>query len=261
MSTPNDNTFVMDDYSALLSGFDQISLAEMDNVQLMSRTDTKFVFNLEFFPEILQKLRTHYRVLNVDGNNISNYNTLYYDTDDFKFYMHHHCGKGNRSKVRKRTYVESQLQFFEVKNKNNKEITIKKRIRIMDNSPQLDEASLAFYHENAMVNDADLKPKLWVNYARITLVNKHQAERLTLDLMLQFKNENTTKHLNNIVIAELKQEKRCKSVFNEVIKQYSIRELSISKYCLGVISLYQNVKQNNFKPKLLTLKKIIHELY
>ncbi|NVN95677.1 MAG: polyphosphate polymerase domain-containing protein [Bacteroidetes bacterium] len=261
MSIQNDSQFAMNEYGSILSGFDQITLTEMDNVQLMSRMDTKFVFNLELFPEILQKLALNYRVLNVNGHNITDYHTLYYDTDDFLFYNHHRCGKGNRSKVRYRTYVQSDLHFFEIKNKNNKDITFKTRLKIIEDSPQINKKSLAFYHNNALINDADLKPKLWANYARITLVNKTQTERLTLDLNLHFKNDNATKYMSNIVIAELKQEKRCKSAFTEIIKSYAIKELSISKYCLGVINLYQNVKQNNFKPKLLTLKKINHELY
>lgn len=264
MFIPNDKNFKKDEFAAILSDFDQISLAEMENVQLMNRTDTKFVFNLNLLSEILQKLSLHYRVLNVKGNNISNYNTLYYDTDDFLFYNHHHCGKGNRSKVRNRTYVQSHLHFFEVKNKNNKEVTIKKRIKIIDDTPQINQESLEFYHDNAIINDADLKPKLWVNYARITLVNKNQAERLTLDLNLHFVNNanGSIKYLSNIVIAELKQEHKIKSIFINLMKSYSIKELSISKYCLGVINLFEDVRQNNFKPKILTLNKIIsHELY
>jgi hypothetical protein len=250
---------MMKTISDLLSNFDQITLSEMDDVKLMSRTDTKFVFNRELLPEILQQLQPHYRVLNVGGVNISDYQTLYYDTDDFLFYNQHQCGKANRCKVRYRTYVQSDLHFFEVKNKNNKEVTTKKRIKTLEETAKISEKSLDFYRNTAVVNDADLKPKLWVNYSRITLVNKNQPERLTLDLNLHFENNQQIKEYNDLVIAELKQERRTKSVFIEVIGAHSVREFSISKYCLGIASLYDNVKKNNLKPKLLTLKKISHE--
>jgi hypothetical protein len=259
MFTQNDNKIELDKLKTIISSFDQITLSEMDNVKLMSRTDTKFVFNIELLPEILEKLKIHYKVLNVDGVNISDYQTLYYDTDDFLFYNQHQCGKANRCKVRYRTYVQSDLHFFEVKNKNNKEITTKKRINTVEEESLISEKSLNFYHDNAIVNDVDLKPKLWANYARVTLVNKTQPERLTLDLNLNFKNDTTTKFFSNIVIAELKQERKTRSVFVEVISSYFIREFSISKYCLGVANLYSNVKTNNLKAKLLTLKKISHE--
>jgi hypothetical protein len=244
----------------LLSSFGQITLSEMDNVQLMSRTDTKFVFNTKLLPELLQELKQNYRVLNVDGVNVNDYKTLYYDTDEFMFYHQHQCGKGNRCKVRQRTYVQSDLHFFEVKNKNNKEVTVKKRIKTPENTLDINSKAMDFYHNNAIVNDADLKPKLWVNYARITLVNKHQPERLTLDLNLNFENDDQIKFVQNIVIAELKQERRTKSVFTELMSANEVREFSLSKYCLGIVSLYPEVKQNNFKSKLLTLKKICHEI-
>jgi len=251
----------MKSFRNLLSTFDQITLSEMDNVKLMSRTDTKFVFNIELLPEILQKLQAHYRVLNVSGVNISDYQTLYYDTDDFLFYNQHQCGKANRCKVRHRTYVQSDLHFFEVKNKNNKEVTTKKRIKTHEDTAIISDKSMDFYRNTAIVNDADLKPKLLVNYSRITLVNKNQPERLTLDLNLHFENDEHTKEYNDLVIAELKQERRTRSVFMEVISAHSIREFSISKYCLGIACLYDNVKKNNLKPKLLTLKKISHEIF
>lgn len=251
----------MKTFKNLLSTFDQITLSEMDNVKLMSRTDTKFVFNIELLPEILQKLQAHYRVLNVSGVNISDYQTLYYDTDDFLFYNQHQCGKANRCKVRYRTYVQSDLHFFEVKNKNNKEVTTKKRIKTHEDTAIISDKSMDFYRNTAIVNDADLKPKLLVNYSRITLVNKNQPERLTLDLNLHFENDEHTKEYNDLVIAELKQERRTRSVFMEVISTHSIREFSISKYCLGIACLYDNVKKNNLKPKLLTLKKISHETF
>ena len=68
--------------------------------------------------------------------------------------------------------MQSDLHFFEVKNKNNKSITVKKRIKTAEHVSRLDDPCEKFYHKNAIVNDADLKPKLWVNYSRITLVNK-----------------------------------------------------------------------------------------
>jgi len=259
MFMSSDNSTEINKIKTIITTFDQITLSEMDNVKLMSRTDTKFVFNIELLPDILEKLKIHYKVLNVDGVNVSDYQTLYYDTDDFLFYNQHQCGKANRCKVRYRTYVQSDLHFFEVKNKNNKQITSKKRIKSIEEETLISEKAMSFYHENAIVNDADLKPKLWANYARITLVNKTQPERLTLDLNLNFKHDSNTKEYNNIVIAELKQERKTRSAFIQVINSYFIREFSISKYCLGVANLFQNVKTNNLKAKLLILKKISHE--
>ena len=101
----------------ILNDFDPITLSEMDSVKLMNRTDTKFVFKRTLLAELLPILKEQYRVLDIKGNLISSYKTLYYDTDNFQFFLDHHNGKGNRFKVRVRNYVESDLFFLEIKNK------------------------------------------------------------------------------------------------------------------------------------------------
>lgn len=105
-----------------LSSFHPITLAEMDSVKLMNRTDTKFVFERSLLPELMETLSKEYKVLNVNGNRISAYKTLYFDTPKFKFYMDHHNGRENRFKVRIRNYVESDLFFLEIKNKKKVEL-------------------------------------------------------------------------------------------------------------------------------------------
>ena len=87
----------------------------MDDVKLMSRTDTKFAFKANKMPLLLQKLLPFYRVLAIDGKLIHDYKSLYYDTDDRKFYLDHHNGRVNRNKIRFREYVGSKLTFLEIK--------------------------------------------------------------------------------------------------------------------------------------------------
>jgi hypothetical protein len=102
-------------------------------------------------------------------------------------------------------------------------------------------------------------PVCWVNYSRITLVSKNMQERLTLDIGLTMKVETREKTYENLAIAELKQDKTAiKSPFSKIMGEFRIRKTSLSKYCLGVTQLFPNVKHNNFKPKLLTLNKILN---
>ena len=99
----------MHDLDKTLSSFQSISLEEMDNVKLMNRTDTKFVFSSSFLIEILNGLSDRYRVLEIEGKKESLYNTVYFDTEQLKFYTEHHNGKLNRHKVRMRKYVNSDI--------------------------------------------------------------------------------------------------------------------------------------------------------
>ena len=130
----------------VLKDFDEITLSEMDSVKLMNRTDTKFVFKREFLQELLPILKSQYRVLNIKGNLISSYKTLYYDLNNFQFFLDHHNGKGNRFKVRIRNYVESNLFFLEIKNKY-KGRTAKSRIKVDDFELQLKAKSKAYINE------------------------------------------------------------------------------------------------------------------
>ncbi|MDD5571341.1 MAG: polyphosphate polymerase domain-containing protein [Bacteroidales bacterium] len=242
----------------ILFGFNPISLEEMDSVRLMNRSDIKYIFRIEQLPVFLREITADYRVLEVNNVRLNKYETLYYDTDDFKMYMNHQRGKTNRYKVRLRRYVDSDLNFFEIKFKNNKNRTIKERIRRKEAETVITDKTEKFLHSKTNYDSKELSPKLWANYSRITLVNKNAGERLTIDTNLHYKNETKQKHIPELVIAELKQEKRKNTVFVELMRKYRIKETSISKYCFGVIYLYDNIRMNNFKPNLLNLNKICY---
>jgi len=85
---------------AIIAKFLPISLNEMDDVKLMSRTDTKFAFNANKMPKLVAQLIPFYRVLAIEGKLIHDYKSLYYDTDDRKFYIDHHNERVNRNKIR-----------------------------------------------------------------------------------------------------------------------------------------------------------------
>ena len=241
-----------------LNQFDPITLEEMDGVKLVDRTDTKFTFNINELPGILEEAKIYYKVLNVEGNRISRYKTLYFDTQDFDLYNEHHSGKLNRYKIRHRTYVESNLGFLEVKFKNNKGRTLKTRIKEVE-VPELNTGkAFEFLKKMLPFDPLILLPRIWINYSRITLVNKTSAERLTLDLNLEFEKNGKKQILDQLVIAEVKQDSKVASPFISIMRNKHIRQGSISKYCFGIASSYSEVKKNNFKQKLSNVKKIIN---
>jgi len=243
--------------SDMLNQFSPITLEEMDGVKLMDRTDTKFTFNINKLPTILEEAKEFYKILSVEGNRISRYKTLYFDTEDFDLYNEHHSGKLNRYKIRHRTYVESNIGFLEVKFKNNKGRTLKTRIKEIE-VPELHTGkAFEFLKKTLPFDPLILLPKIWINYSRITLVNKTSAERLTLDLSLEFEKDGKTELMDKLVIAEVKQDSKVVSPFIDIMRNKHIRQGSISKYCFGIASSYDEVKKNNFKQKLSNVKKII----
>lgn len=230
----------------------------MDNVKLMDRTDTKYVFTLSQLPLFLEQLKNDYRILEVEGNRISRYESLYFDTKNFDLYHCHHRGKSGRFKIRFRKYLESNLHFFEVKFKNSKGRTIKNRVKQNCIDGLIKDTAEILLKAKTPLETSNLEAKIWVNYSRITFVNKSSPERVTIDIDLTFKNTEHNKTIDNLVIAEVKQDKAVVSAFIKLMKRHHIREGSISKYCYGIISLYNKIKHNNFKPSLILLKKTLN---
>jgi len=241
---------------AIISDFTPISLDEMDDVKLMSRTDTKFAFQVNKLPLLLKKLIPFYRVLSIDGKLIHDYKSLYYDTDDRKFYIDHHNQRVNRNKIRFREYVGSGLTFLEVKLKNNKKRTIKKRMKVNTIAKELSKKHKK-YIKKIIGKKLEVNAKQWINFSRITLVHKTQKERLTIDINLTFENEKLSGDLKQIIIAEVKQEKMSRSSdFMKIAKEMSILPIRLSKYCMTTLQLNPDVKQNRFKEKLLFINKL-----
>jgi hypothetical protein len=243
----------------ILVTFDPISLNQMDEVQLMNRTDTKFVFEYDLLEKVLGEIKEHYFILDINGTRLSAYRSLYFDTDDFKFYHEHHNGKKNRNKVRFREYIDSGLCFLEVKKKNNKGKTIKERVKVPEIPGTMTDEGKQFVHD-IMGREEVLVAKHWNMFSRITLVNKSIKERLTIDLDIKFKGDNSETDLEKMVIAEVKQEKvNYASAFMRIIKENGVRPFRISKYCMATASLYPLLKNNNFKPKFLKINKLQHD--
>lgn len=244
----------------LLNDFEPITLEEMDRVKLMDRVDMKFIFNEKDLPEILREVKNEYRALEVSGTRLSRYETLYYDTPDYDLYNKHHSGRLNRYKIRLRRYVESDLNFFEIKHKNMKARTIKTRIKKSAVDPEINGKYEEFLNSSANMKSDELIPKLWVNYTRITLVNKHEEERLTIDLDLEVKSEDgRSRKFDGLVIIEAKQSKPHKTAFVSQLRKRHIREGGMSKYCLAVFTLADNVKKNSFKPGAMAIEKCLNQ--
>lgn len=246
----------MDSIRRILAGMDSITLGEMGDYALMNRVDTKYVFNVNQLADALESISNDYRVLSIADSSLLAYETLYYDTPEHFHYLQHHNGRVNRSKYRMRRYVETDLCFLEVKKKNNKGRTKKQRIAIEQIEHALSESSQEYLRTTADV-DCQMLPQLWCEFSRITLVGKAIKERVTLDLNLAFRHDGSQNEFSDIVITEVKQSKVDRSSpFREAMKDQGIREMRISKYCLGCTTLKPHLKRNRFKPRLKAVQKI-----
>ncbi len=243
----------------IIEQFGTISLKEVGKEQLMNRIDNKYVFHIDMLPDILEQIKNDYKIVLVQTQKIRQYATKYFDTDDFRMYLQHHNGQLPRYKSRYRTYIESGETFFEVKAKNNKSRTIKKRIKSELPDDLICENDISFLEKHTKFKREELKPSLNVSFYRLTLQNSQHKERVTIDLNLKAFNQLHKKSFENLVIVETKQEQHIKSAMKQALKNQSILSNSFSKYCFSMTKLYPNLKQNNFKMKYKHINKLLYE--
>ncbi len=249
--------YIQHGISGLLQPFRPISLTEMDEVHLMSRFDKKYVFSLSMLQSFLPELLKDYKVLVIDDLRLFQYENLYFDSADLKSYHDHHNGRSVRYKVRFRKYCDTQKIYFELKLKSNKGLTQKARLESPVIKNEVSEPQMAFIEKELGHEISPLQPQVENHFLRITLVNEKDRERLTIDFLIHFKNGKSERSLDELVIAEVKQEHPCyDSAFKKVMQTHRIFPTSISKYCLGTLLTHPGIKYNRFKQKLIILNKI-----
>ncbi len=234
----------------------------MNNVQLMDRTDTKYCVEINQLQDILKEISSDYYALSIEGMNQLKYATTYYDTYTRQMFGNHHRGKLNRYKIRKRTYLISDTSFLEVKFKSNKGRTVKNRIEIPQKFQFLTYDEQSFISENTPYKTYQLYPTLNNNFTRLTLVNKKLKERCTIDFDLRFFNEERVVKLDDLVIVEIKTEKRSeRSSLMNALRERKILSGGFSKYCMGLSLIEDSLKKNAFKPKLRSIKNKYQSTY
>ena len=239
-----------------LDNFSIVSLDDLKSVRLMSRMDVKFAFNKMQLIPLLQKMQNFYDVLSLNDSKMQLYKSLYYDTIGRDFFLDHHNNRVNRNKVRFREYVYSALSFLEIKLKNNKGKTIKTRTQV-DDIPQFLSIDHQNYINRVIGKKLSLLPQHWINFNRITFVNKARTERITIDLDLNFFNNTSSGSFGNLVIAEIKKDRSGNSsIFTDLAKKMHILPIRLSKYCMSTIELNPGLKYNRFKEKRLLINKL-----
>ena len=252
-------------FAGPLSVMAPITLGEMDAIRLMNRIDTKYVTDERTLTALLtDALQAGYSVLETDGARISAYDSVYFDTPQLQMYYDHRNRKLTRQKVRTRRYVLSGLTFLEIKRKNNKGRTKKKRIAIAENlfnDFRGDAGAAAFLAEKSAFTAEGLTPSIETVFSRITLVNPAKTERLTIDTRLSFKNLRTGGEvsLGPAVIIELKQDGRCDSPMNAILLRRRVKPLRVSKYCVAETLTDPGVRPGRFKLKVRKIEKAIQQ--
>jgi hypothetical protein len=236
--------------------FKKVTLADLDKVKLMNRTDLKFCLHITQLPAILKAIQDDYSILEIKGETIFKYDNTYFDTPDNKMFLCHHNGRTNRFKIRVRNYVESNLNFLEIKLKNNKGRTIKDRVVRQEFKPVFTNTEMNFLEQVTPFTGLQLEAKIGSFFNRFTMVDNDFTERVTVDICPGFRNSEKEIILDKLVVIEIKQNKSNNpALITKVLQEQKIRKQGFSKYCIGRSLLEENIKKNNFKPLLLKIRK------
>lgn len=234
-------------------------LATQDAVALMDRMDTKYVLPEALAADCLARLTDSYTVLEMDGRRRFVYENLYFDNDALDLYRAHHNTQLNRYKVRQRRYVDADRLFMEIKLKNNRKRTIKRRLEIEPcNRGARDGVIDDFLQRCLPFSPEGLGPAIFVTYQRMTLLNHEHTERVTVDTDLRFHSlrNGRVATLPGVCVIEAKTDRKASgSAVGAALKVAGVRPLRLSKYCTGV-ALTETIKRNTFKPQFRRLEQI-----
>ena len=108
------------DLKSKLLDFSSINLTELNaTASYLKRIDRKYLITESKLKIILDDLKSDFQVLDIDWTRVFSYDNVYMDTEDYFFYNQHQNKEKSRTKVRTRLYEDSNLAFFEYKQKED----------------------------------------------------------------------------------------------------------------------------------------------
>lgn len=236
-----------------LHGLSPVSLAQLDEAQLHDREESKVILRTSDVPEALARLANEYSILDHEGERLQRYSNEYFDSVGLRNYHEHHNQKGRRMKLRYRTYVNSDLTFFEVKRNVNGR-TIKERRRSRRPEGSLSAADALFLFKRTGQPPSMFVPSLRVDYQRILLVKSDFSERVTIDIDLAFSTNGAAVGTPGLAICEFKQPKL--DLRSPAMIAMNRRPQNFSKYCMGLASCDPSLRRNRFKKVFRNLDAI-----
>jgi len=242
-----------------VDGFEAVSLQEVeDRAGLQMRVDRKYIVDYETLERLFSELGDDYLALEIDGERLQQYDSVYFDTPGLNGYRDHMQGRRKRFKCRTRLYGGTAC-FFDLKMKGRRGETVKSRLPL---SP-LEQGSLTgqasaflkrgLLEEYGCAAPAGLVPTLQTSFERLTLIHSDQPERLTLDFGITFSRVGSGERYRmrpGHVLIETKSGSQLGTV-DRLLRGLGARPVTMcSKYCLGVALANPALPTNPYRPLL-----------
>lgn len=235
--------------SALANQLPSIDLEELNAAaKLQTRVDTKYLLTPEQLVAVLNKIGTHLRVLDIDGQRSVGYESVYFDTRALQTFRDHRQRRRKRFKVRTRLYENSGDCMLEVKVKNARGRTVKRRTpypadeRFTLNARGHEFVDQVLRNEYG-VQAPELETALVGRYLRTTFVELQDGARMTCDTNLNWSGQVDSVAGPDAVLVETKSEAGTSRI-DLALRADGIRPVKISKYAVGTALLHPHLPAN-----------------
>lgn len=230
-------------YAPALARLVPVGLAELiERAALQTRVDRKYLVPTEALPRLLEELKPHARVLDIDGGRTFRYESVYFDTPRLVSYHSAAYRRRRRFKVRTRTYLDSAECWLEVKISGARGSVTKHRLPYHPRDCRTVHPGRAFVEE-ALARESigpddevAFDPVLVTGYHRTTLLLPETASRVTIDTGLVWRDADSTLELPDLAVVETKTTSAATPV-DRMLWQRGMRPARISKYATGLAAL------------------------
>jgi hypothetical protein len=252
---------VLDSVDAAVAVLPPVALDELlARAELLTRLDRKYVLPLADLPFVLGGLDTGVRVLEIDGQRDFGYRSRYFDTPQLHGYLGAARGRRRRFKLRIRTYLDSGLEFLEVKTRGPRGTTVKHRVSYEGDGRCLDGTARAYVDTvlaGAGIDSRALRfvPALTTTYRRTTLLLPADGSRLTVDTGLVWALPDGSRVLracdltSDRAVVETKAG-RAGSGADRLLWSLGHRPCTVSKYGTGLAALRPGLPAHRWLPVL-----------
>lgn len=244
---------------AAVDAFAPIDLDELDRcAKLLTRKDRKYIVDPDGLATVLAALPAEARALVTEAGRWSTYESTYFDTADLDSFRLAATRRRNRFKVRTRHYVDSATAMMEVKTKDRRGRTAKRRRPLEGaglHDPALDLTGpvrrFAGTFDQVERFAAQLQPCLATRYRRATIALPDRATRITIDA--DYRAVDTAggvTGLGELLVVETKTDGQ-PSVADRLLWRAGYRPVKFSKYATALAALHPQLPHNRWNRVLV----------
>lgn len=245
---------------AVTAGLPSLSLAEVvATSELMNRVDRKYLLRPAQFLSLADALSADLSCLEIEDKRSFGYSSTYFDTPDHAVFRAHRQDRRRRFKIRTRTYTDSADTYCELKLSGRRDETVKVRCPHPTAAAHTLTASTRSFLDDQLTAafgrpaPRPLTAALVTTYRRTTLVTGDRRTRITCDTGLAWSSgARELSAARDLVLLEVKSAAGRNPV-TEALSRLRIRELSVSKYCSGLVALGVVTRGNRWLPALRRL--------